>query len=116
MRKSREENLELEYQRFIEFGHLLDRKMRRYLVHYLRNKLAPGTFEVPDLNDQYFRYFRAALDDIFAIRDLLRLSQDNERISHRTIFDTLQWLRKTYDRGAPGTPTRRRSTGSKAGL
>ncbi len=98
MKKNKEESLEMEYQRFIEFGQLLDRKMRRYLVHYLRNKLVPGSFDVPDLNDQYFRYFQRALDEIFAIRDLLRLSQENHRISHRIILDTLQWLRKTYDK------------------
>ena len=59
--------LEEEYNRFIEFGGLLDRKMRRYLVQYLQNKFDPDRHIVPELKDKYYRYFEDALDDIFLI-------------------------------------------------
>jgi len=90
--------LEQEYERFIEFGTILDRKMRRYLVQYLQNKLSPGTYQIPNLKDEYFRYFQAALDQLFAIRDILPICQRNQRISQQVVLDTLFWLRKTYDK------------------
>lgn len=92
------QDLEQEYQRFIEFGTILDRKMRRYLVQYLQNKLDPGKYVVPELKDEYFRYFRAALDRLFEIRNLLPLCQKNQRISRQVVLDTLFWLRKTFDK------------------
>ena len=49
------EKLEQEFERFIEFGNLLDRRSRRYLVAFFRHKLEGGVLESPDLNDQYFQ-------------------------------------------------------------
>ena len=90
--------LEQEYERFIEFGSILDRKMRRYLVQYLQNKLSPGSYSIPELKDEYFRYFQSALDQLFALRDLLPICQRNQRISQQVVLDTLFWLRKSYDK------------------
>ena len=98
------EKLEQEYLRFIEFGNLLDRKMRRYLVEYLKNQLAPDSYEIPDLNDQYFRYFKAALDDLFSIEDLLPLCNANENITEQVVLDTLYWMRKTFEKSATKHP------------
>lgn len=88
--------LEQEYERFIEFGNLLDRATRKYLVQYLQNQLAPGTYAIPEINDQYFLYFKNALDRLFAVNDLLNICKRNEKITHQIILDTLYWLRKTY--------------------
>ncbi len=96
MQESFDNELQQEYERFIEFGDLLDRKMRKYLVQYLRDKLEPGSFDVPELNDQYFIYFQRSLDDIFNIEQLIPLLKENPRITRRVVLDTLQWLRKTY--------------------
>lgn len=95
----KEDLLQQEYERFVEFGQLLDRKMRRYLVQYLRARLAPDApMELPELDDRYFSYFTEALDELFAIQDLLQLCRDNARIEQQIVVDTLRWLRKTYDK------------------
>ena len=93
-----QEQLEQEYSRFVEFGNLLDRKMRKYLVQYLQNKLEPERFLLPELNDQYYAYFQKALDGIFSIPGLLGLAQGNEKIKKQVVLDLLYWLRKTYDK------------------
>lgn len=93
------DKLEQEYQRFIEFGQLLDRQTRKYLVQYLQNQLEAGRFSVPEeLNDQYFDYFKQALDDLFRIKTLMPILQKNERITQQVVLDTLYWIRKAYDK------------------
>ncbi len=90
--------LQEEYDRFVEFGNLLDRQTRKYLVQYLQNKLEPGRFEVPELlEDAYFSYFRNALDDLFGMEVLIPVLQHHERVTEQVILDTLSWIRKTYD-------------------
>lgn len=90
------EVLEQEYQRFIEFGNLLDRRTRRYLVEYLRTKLSGRVYEGEELNDQYARYFIQALDEVFAIDDLLFVCDNNESITRQIVLDTLYWIKKTF--------------------
>ncbi len=96
--------LEQEYQRFIEFGNLLDIKMRSYLVQYLQNKFDPDRHVIPTLNDQYFEYFQKALDRIFLIDGLQKLVQANYKIRQRIILDTLYWLRKAYKKSRKKNP------------
>ena len=91
-----EKELNQEYQRFIEFGNLLDKRMRMYIVQYLQNKFEPDRFVIPDLNDQYYEYFQKALDDIFLIDGLLDLTKVNSKIRRQVILDTLYWLKKVY--------------------
>lgn len=90
--------IEEEYQRFIEFGELLDRQTRKYLVQYLQNKLEPDAFVIPELNDQYYQYFTKALDGLFEIDGLLRITAGNQKITRQIILDTLYWLRKSYQK------------------
>ena len=90
--------LEEEFDRFIEFGNLLDRTSRKYLVWYMRNQLTPGEFEIPELNDQYFRYFKKALDRIFGIDGLVELVKGNEHLNQQILLDTLYWMRKAWDK------------------
>ena len=96
MTKDLEKELEQEYNRFIEFGNLLDRKMRTYLIQYLQNKFNPDQHVIPDLNDQYYEYFRKALDRIFLIDGLLEITKYNNKIRKQIILDTLYWLKKSY--------------------
>jgi uncharacterized protein with von Willebrand factor type A (vWA) domain len=98
MQREISERLEQEYQRFIEFGSLLDRKMRKYLVQYLQEKLQPNRYAIPELNDQYFRYFQQALDALFSIDQLIPLCQKNGNITEQIMLDTMQWMRKTFDK------------------
>ena len=66
-----EKELEQEYTRFIEFGNLLDKRMRTYIIQYIQNKFNPKRYVIPELNEQYFEYFQNALDRIFLIEGLM---------------------------------------------
>lgn len=98
MQKDIATKLEEEYQRFIQFGNLLDTRTRRYLIEYLKAKLAGRDYEVPALNDRYFDYFKSALDELFSIQYLLELCAKNEMITQQVVLDLLYWLRKTYSK------------------
>ncbi|MEM6699134.1 MAG: hypothetical protein AAF599_12100, partial [Bacteroidota bacterium] len=98
MQQDLEKELNQEYERFIQFGNLLDTKMRTYLVQYLQNKFDPERHVIPELNDQYFEYFQKALDRIFLIDGLTELTKVNPKIRKRIILDTLYWLKKTYQK------------------
>ncbi|NJC26191.1 vWA domain-containing protein [Neolewinella antarctica] len=88
--------LEQEYARFIEFGQLLDRRTRRYLVEYLRAKISDRPYEGEELNDQYAGYFVRALDEVFDIDQLLFVCKGNESITQQIVLDTLYWIKKTF--------------------
>ena len=103
--KSTLKKLEEEYQRFIEFGQLLDRQTRKYLVQYLQNLLGHADFTIPEeLNDQYFIYFKEALDRLFATSNLISILQKNDNITQQLVLDTLYWIRKTYDKVREDNP------------
>ena len=104
MQKDSAAILEEEYDRFIEFGNLLDRKTRKYLVAYFKHKLEGYDYDNPKINDQYFEYFITALDDIFEIEDLLLLCEKNELITKQVVLDTLYWIRKTFKKLATKHP------------
>lgn len=93
-----DEELQREYERFVEFGTLLDRRMRQYIVRYLHNKIEPDKHVVTELNDQYYQYFTKALDSFFTIDGLIEIAQQNDKIRRQVITDTLYWLRKSYDK------------------
>lgn len=102
--KEIQQQIEEECNRFIEFGELLDRQTRKYLVQYLRNKFEPDNFEVPELSDQYYQYFKKALDDLFEIEGLLKISQNNQKITRQIILDTLYWMRKSFQKASVKNP------------
>lgn len=91
-----EKELQEEFDRFIEFSNLLNRRMRTYLVQYLQNKLNPGQHLIPELQEQYLTYFQKALDRIFLIDGLTQVTEYNERLKKQVILDILFWLQKTY--------------------
>lgn len=99
-----EKELEQEYERFIEFGNLLDKRMRTYIVQYIKNKFNPRRFVIPTLNEQYFEYFRSALDRIFLIDGLMEVTQYNERLKKQVISDILYWLRKANQKSKSKDP------------
>ena len=99
MQEPLSQQLEREYERFVQFGQLLTLPMRRYLVRYLQEKIDPAEpAELPELNDQYFRYFQRALDGIFEGTGLLDLLGENDKLTRQVVVDTLRWLRKTYEK------------------
>lgn len=91
-----EELLQQEYDRFVEFGNLLNRRMRRYLVQYLQNKLTEERYVIPELDDRYYDYFRRAVDRLFAVAGLTDLTGKSHRIRRQIVMDTLRWFRKAY--------------------
>ena len=99
-----DELLEQEYHRFIEFGHLLDRPTRRYLVEYLRTKVNGQAYQGEALNDRYAEYFQQALDEVFDIESLLFVCENNESITRQIILDTLYWIKKTFTKVAASHP------------
>ncbi len=99
-----DEELEQEYERFISFGQLLDRRSRRYLVEYLRSKLSGRPYAGEGLNDRYAEYFRVALDEIFSIDELLFVCERNQSITRQIVLDTLYWMKKTFARNAAKHP------------
>ena len=104
-KKDIQKKLEEEYQRFIEFGQLLDRQTRKYLVQYLQNLLGHADFSIPEeLNDQYFIYFKEALDRLFTTSHLIPILQKNDNITQQLVLDTLYWIRKTYDKVREDNP------------
>ena len=96
--------LEQEYQRFIEFGTLLDRRTRRYLIEYLKSKLSGNPYQGEALSDRYAEYFQRALDEVFAIDQLLFVCANNASITRQIVLDTLYWIKKTFAKTAAKHP------------
>ncbi len=93
-----EQELQSEYDRFVEFGSLLTKQMRRYLVQYIKFKVGGKAELPPELNDRYFQYFKQALQDIFGIDNLLQLSERNQKIKKQIVVDIIYWLRKAHSK------------------
>lgn len=89
------QKIEEEYERFIQFGQVLDRPSRRYFVAYLRFLLS-GIEPEEDLKSDYFEYFRSALDDLFEDESLRKIAKHHDFLGAQIIADTLQWFRKVY--------------------
>lgn len=98
MQQNIQDKIKEEFQRFINFSTLLDKPTRTYLVAYFKYKLRPNTYQLPELNDQYFRYFTKAIDQVFDIDGLIPLCNENEHITYQIVMDTLLWLRRTYQK------------------
>jgi uncharacterized protein with von Willebrand factor type A (vWA) domain len=99
------ETLQREYDRFIEFGQLLNKQMRRYLVAYLKNQLNPQEEPLPrDINDQYFQYFKKALDQLLHDTGLLDLLTGKDRLTRQVVTELLRWLRKAHQKATTRNP------------
>ncbi|MEM6342762.1 MAG: VWA domain-containing protein [Bacteroidota bacterium] len=98
------DSLQDDFERFIEFGTLLDRQTRRYLVRYLQSKLNPSLREQLDLpeldkiKDTYYRYFCDTLDQLFDGNQLVEMCLQHPALSEEVTRQSLQWLRRTYRR------------------
>lgn len=80
----------------MEFGQLLDRRTRRYLVEYLKSKISGLPYLGESLNDRYATYFQRALTEVFDIDNLLFVCAGNESITRQIVLDTLYWIKKTF--------------------
>ncbi|MCI4670858.1 MAG: VWA domain-containing protein [Bacteroidia bacterium] len=91
-----EEKLQEEFERFVQFGAILDSQTRKYLVQYLKSKLGLKAIELPEINDTYFRYFSKSMDKLFDEGKLVNLLQGRAGLTLQVASDTLYWLRKTF--------------------
>lgn len=90
------DKIQEEYQRFIEFGNVLDRKTRRYFVAYLQDQLGAEPVNDDELKVDYLHYFKDALDDLFDDEDLKSIARQNRMLSSQIVADTINWFRKAY--------------------
>ncbi|MEM1328452.1 MAG: VWA domain-containing protein [Bacteroidota bacterium] len=114
MQQDHQQELEQEFERFIEFGQLLDRPTRKYLVRYLQQKITgevdSSLESLDDLKDDYFQYFRKALDGLFGISGLLDIIQNNPTNAKQIVLDTLYWMRKSYEKARVKNPFEEETT------
>lgn len=96
--------LEEEFNRFIVFGAVLDKKTRTYFVSYLKRKTKLYFEEDNDFNEHYFKLFAKSLDQLFASKDLQELFDISENLSAQVALDILYWFRKNYARIAEKHP------------
>ncbi|MEC7948434.1 MAG: VWA domain-containing protein [Myxococcota bacterium] len=110
--QQRREALDLELQRFVDFGALLDRRTRRYLVGILRQRvfgeapplLAPTGDDADALDATYMRYFAEALDDLFEDETLLELCRAQGTVGTHVATETVRWMRRTLDEADRADP------------
>jgi len=103
----RQEQLDTELRRFIDFGVLLDRRTRRYLAEIIRHRaLGDHAPELPPLLQEedaasdgldatYTRYFSEALDRLFADEALITICQKQGALGTQVATETLRWMRRT---------------------
>lgn len=94
----KQEELIQELERFIEFGTLLDKKTRKYLVQYLLLTLGLEAPNPPEVDELYYQYFSQSLDRIFSNEDLLAMCRERPTLSQQIAVDTLHWVRRTYEK------------------
>lgn len=84
------------FDRFVEFGEILDRRTRQYLVQYLHHRIDTEV-EVPEeIDDRYYHYFRGAFDDLLLNPEVAEVMGENEALSRQVVLDTLYWLRNVW--------------------
>jgi len=91
-----QEKLKEEFDRFVQFGAILDVATRKYLVQYLQQKLGLEAPSPPDINDTYYRYFTRALDKLFDEGRLVELLEGRQGLTYQVASDTLYWMRKAF--------------------
>ena len=95
-----------DFQQFIEFGQIFDRKTREYLVQYIQQKTSskPDLSQQFSLEDKSFEYFRNALDKIFDNHDLVKIAQENKQLAHEIANDVLNWMRQSHQKNQSENP------------
>ncbi len=100
------EELELTFSRFIDFGKVLDKPTRKFLVFYLYSILkGENAKEELDKNNKnkensefqssYFSYLKKTLDGIFENQTIIKLAKENESLTTQIINDTIKWIKDT---------------------
>ncbi|MEM6297535.1 MAG: hypothetical protein AAF740_02495 [Bacteroidota bacterium] len=92
---------EEDFQRFIDFGRVFDESTRRYLVHFLRQKLTSDQtppekpYDSPFFDSPYFEAFLEAVGKSVEEEKLRRVTEQSEKLARQITTDILSWVKKT---------------------
>ncbi len=92
---------EEDFQRFIDFGRVFDEATRRYLVHFLRQKLTADQtppekpYDSPFFDSPYFEAFLEAVEKSVEEEKLRRVTEQSEKLARQITNDILSWIKKT---------------------
>lgn len=98
------EELELTFSRFIDFGKVLDKPTRKFLVFYLysilkgenaKDEIGKNNEENSEFQSSYFSYLKKTLDRIFENQTIIKLAKENESLTTQIINDTIKWIKDT---------------------
>ena len=98
------EDLESARERFIAHGGVLDRQTRKYVAAYFQDRLIPGTIDMEELNEGYFRHFRDAMDDILQDEVLREVCADHDYLAVQVVKDLMVWFRRNFGEITEGHP------------
>lgn len=87
--------IDQEFEHFVEFGQLFDRKTRRYLVAYILCRISGQEQEPFETESRYFHYLTKALDRILSGQQLFKVLRDHPALSRQIADDLIRWIRKT---------------------
>lgn len=91
----KDEQLAEDFERFVEFGTVLDKKTRRYLVRYMQHKLGWRVPPRPIELNTYQRYFTKALDKIFGDK-LMNMLKHQKVLGRQLTQEALKWMRQIH--------------------
>lgn len=92
---------EEDFQRFMDFGRVFDEPTRRYLVHFLRQKLsadqrpAQKPEDSPFVQSPYFDAFIAAVEKSVEEEKIRRVTEQSDKLARQITADLLSWIKKT---------------------
>ncbi len=105
-----QQELQSDFDRFIEFGQVLDRKSRTYLVQFLKSKFFPDEELPPALQEDYYNYFKEALEEIFTIEELMDLCKENPSMRQKVASDSLRFVTQSLLESAKKNPFQEEKT------
>lgn len=96
-RAARSAELELELERFVDFGGVLDRRSREYLAAHLRSRIL-GEPTPATLDDRYAAAFARALDGVFGpdAAVLLGVCRSRSALAMQVGQEAVRWMRQAW--------------------
>jgi uncharacterized protein with von Willebrand factor type A (vWA) domain len=107
-KERRQEELDTELERFVEYGAVLDRRTREYLAAHLRSRVL-GEPLPATLDQRYAAALARALDEVFGTADtetdtsagagrLLGIVRQNSAMGMQVGIETVRWMRRAWRR------------------
>lgn len=92
---------EEDFQRFINFGRVFDEPTRRYLVHFLHDKLTEAAptpqrpEDSPFVQSPYFQGFIEAVERSVEEEKVRRVTRQSDKLARQITTDLLDWIKRT---------------------